>query len=227
MKDGFTLIELMVAMGIGLIMLAFVSSYTVGNLRVGTDLKASQTLRSNMVMSNQLMFSRLREACQTYPNGTLITLADTPGAKNGTSLDWTVGDDPFVAVIIPTGTTPKFIAYYLISRSEYRAQATDAQQIPAGPAGDTSLVLMEYSVPLASGACDNPPTSLPTAEATALMVADQVRAPVTAEDPFDVGSDQAVEYKLRFAQRVPGREVVYPPLSQDPMHATIVGRNVR
>ena len=154
--DGFTLLELLVSMAIlGILMLAFTQIFG-GSLKASSEINARNELLSEGQVAQQLIASRLQNAYYLY-TGTLQLTAGGATTKNtvrsGAGQNWTVGTDPFVAMLLPptatgicqTGQTQfcfTFYAYYPMLRGELIKNVSAAP--PADPNNETVWVLMEY-----------------------------------------------------------------------------------
>ncbi|GHG24270.1 hypothetical protein GCM10017784_15340 [Deinococcus indicus] len=232
---GLTLVEILIALALSLLVLGAAYALTTNTAQANAVLTTRSQLTNEATVSSSLLSARLREACAVLPQTTAVTLpADVKGTKNaaGTTI-WRVGTDPFIAFVVPastavSGSTPMMYAYYLLSRAQYNEQMDAAQDIPVNSA-ETSQVLMEFRAPVTAAACTSPLTVAlaPAANAQALLLAEYVRTPTTAEPLFRSESDQAVTYRLRFQKASGSSVTVLPVLSQNPIRAAIVGRNIR
>ncbi|MCD0164467.1 prepilin-type N-terminal cleavage/methylation domain-containing protein [Deinococcus sp. 12RED42] len=231
---GLTLIEILIALALSLLVLGAAYALTTSTAQANAVLTTRSQLTNEATVASSLLSARLREACAVLPQNTTVTLPDSvKGTKTDTGTTvWRVGTDPFVAFVVPastvSGSTPMMYAYYLLSRARYNEQMDDAQDIPANSA-ETSQVLMEFRAPVTAAACTAPLTVAvaPAANAQALLLAEYVRAPTAAEPLFASESDQAVTYRLRFQKASGSSVTVLPVLSQTPIRAAIVGRNIR
>ncbi|GAA0511132.1 prepilin-type N-terminal cleavage/methylation domain-containing protein [Deinococcus depolymerans] len=231
---GLTLIEILIALALSLLVLSAAYALTTSTAQANAVLTTRSQLTSEATVASSLLSARLREACAVFPQNTAVTLpAGVAGTKNAANTTvWRVGTDPFVAFVVPastvSGSTPMLYAYYLLSRARYNEQMPDTQDIPANSA-ETSQVLMEFEVPVTAAACTAPLTVAvaPATNAQALLLAEYVRTPTTAEPLFTSESDQAITYRLRFQKASGSSVTVLPILSQTPIRASIVGRNVR
>ncbi|MFN4250780.1 prepilin-type N-terminal cleavage/methylation domain-containing protein [Deinococcus sp.] len=232
---GLTLIEILIALALSLLVLGAAYALTTSTAQANAVLTTRSQLTNEATVASSLLSARLREACAVFPQNTAVTLpAGVAGTRNAANTTiWRVGADPFVAFVVPastavSGSTPMMYAYYLLSRDQYNAQMPAAQKIVAHST-ETSQVLMEFEVPVTAAACTAPLTltTAPGTNAQALLLAEYVRAPTTAEPLFASESDQAVTYRLRFQKASGSSVTVLPVLSQTPIRAAIVGRNIR
>lgn len=153
---GFTLLELLVSMAIlGILMLAFTQIFG-GSLKASSEINSRNELISEGQVAQQLIASRLQNAYYIY-TGTLQLTSSGATTKNtvrsGAVQSWTVGTDPFVAMLVPptaaglcqTGQTQfcfTFYAYYPMLRGELIKNVSAAP--PADPNNENVWVLMEY-----------------------------------------------------------------------------------
>lgn len=151
-SKGFTLFELLVAMAlVGLIFTAFLQVFT-GTLSQSTLTSARSDLLKEGQIAVQVMASKLQEACYVYPNGKTLRMADSGYSTQnlGGGYDWTVGNDPILAMLLPpdpNSANPdsyRFIAYYPLLRGFYNSNAGSSLQLESDPANDNVWVLMEY-----------------------------------------------------------------------------------
>lgn len=233
---GLTLIEILIALALSLLVLGAAYALTTNTAQANAVLTTRSQLTNEATVASSLLSARLREACAVFPQNTAVTLpVDVAGTRNAANTTiWRVGTDPFVAFVVPASTavsdsTPMMYAYYLLSRAQYNEQMPATQKIVAHST-ETSQVLMEFEVPVTAAACTTPLTTLTTAPGTnaqALLLAEYVRTPTAAEPLFASESDQAVTYRLRFQKASGSSVTVLPVLSQNPIRAAIVGRNIR
>ncbi|GAA5439408.1 prepilin-type N-terminal cleavage/methylation domain-containing protein [Deinococcus caeni] len=232
---GLTLIEILIALALSLLVLGAAYALTTNTAQANAVLTTRSQLTNEATVASSLLSARLREACAVFPQNTAVTLpVDVAGTSNAANTTiWRVGTDPFVAFVVPASTavsdsTPMMYAYYLLSRAQYNEQMPATQKIVAHST-ETSQVLMEFEVPVTAAACTAPLTVAlaPAANAQALLLAEYVRTPTTTEPLFTSESDQAVTYRLRFQKASGSSVTVLPVLSQNPIRAAIVGRNIR
>lgn len=182
-SSGMTLIEMLVAMAImSVLMLAFTQVFG-GSLRASAEINARNELVNEGQIAQQLIASRLQSAYYIYPNGTTLQLTTggttTPNTiRTGAGQDWTVGTDPFVAVLVPptmspapaTGTPAQcpansasssvkesnkqfcftFYAYYPIRRGALIV-SNSASAPPADSTNENAWILMEYRANIYDG----------------------------------------------------------------------------
>ncbi len=174
MRRGFTLLEILVALGIlAILMLAF-ARFFGSTLRASSHLQIQNELLNEAQVAHQLIASRVKEAWYVWPPGSVLRLAHTGWTTENTlagSRDWAVGPF-FLAMILPPRkddvvctTNPdgcfRFFAYYPMLRSHYVAHAAPVEALEPDPANDTRVwVLMEYrALYRRSGSADCPVTS--------------------------------------------------------------------
>lgn len=155
-----------------------------GSLRASGEINARNELISEGQIAQQLIASRLQSAFYIYPAGRTLQLttggSTTPNTvRAGAGQNWTVGTDPFMAMIMPpraTGQCPDsdggagnpdacfvFYAYYPIVRSTFIASNPNISP-PADAANANVWLLMEYRANLLDGVnrsnqLDSPPSA--------------------------------------------------------------------
>lgn len=150
---GFTLIEILVALAVlGVVALAYTQTFA-NTLQLSSDANGKSGLLIEAQIAQQVMASKVQQACYVYPSGTtlqFVTSSDwstkdtISGANNQ---QWTVGTDPVLAMILPrdSGGQYRFFAYYAMKRADYVANAPSALGLDAEAANDNQTwVLMEY-----------------------------------------------------------------------------------
>lgn len=171
---GFTLVELLVAVALGLAILVIASDLLISSSRSASDLQGRNELLQESQIAQNYLVSQLREAVYVFPQGTTLSLgADykTQSPLGGSS--WSVGaaGAPIVAFVRPpvllTGTPDplgpgtigecavasvvnepracyRFMAYYPVLRSVWMGGATGANRPSDDPANEGRWVLVEY-----------------------------------------------------------------------------------
>ena len=156
LTHGFTLIELLISMAIlGVLMLAFTQIFG-GSLRASSEINSRNELISEGQVAQQLIASRLQGAYYLYAGTLQLTdsATTTNTVRSGAGQNWTIGTDPFVAMLVPptsigtcqSGQTQNcftFYAYYPMLRSSL-ISAVPASSPPADPNNANTWVLMEY-----------------------------------------------------------------------------------
>ena len=102
-QDGFTLVELLIALALLSLILTAVVSLNIGTSRAAALLQARNDLLPESQIAQNYMASKLRQATYVFPNGSAFTLngtSTTTRDPSGSAL-WTVGSDPVVAFIVP------------------------------------------------------------------------------------------------------------------------------
>ena len=188
-KEGFTIVEMLVAVVLlGLVTAAF-ANFFVGTVRTTGTLNARNELTTEGQIAHQIISSRLQEGWWVFPNGSNITLSSsnawqvTRPSSIGGGTTWTVGGN-FVAVVLPPQSASaacatstqgcyRFFAYYPLLRSAYTTNVTGANRLPSDASNASQWVLMEYRGILPNGriaANTLPPqTALTTAEITTML----------------------------------------------------------
>lgn len=155
---GFTFLELLVAAGIALIILAVVVS-AVSQSTLGARLhQDSQLLAEDVRAAVGLMADYVNVSLAVYPPGVTLALGSdaaytvrNPRTGNGV---WEVGRDPILAVLLPprdastscsstqTEGCLRFAAFYLLSRLDVVRSATGAANPGADPLNDPEARLL-------------------------------------------------------------------------------------
>ena len=182
-SSGMTLVEMLVAMAIlSVLMLAFTQVFG-SSLRASAEINARNELISEGQIAQQLIASRLQSAYHIYPNGTTLKLTaggtTTPNTiRTGAGQGWTVGTDPFVAMLVPPTMLPApaagataqcpansaspsvkdsnkqfcftFYAYYPIRRGTLIA-SNPTSAPPADSTNESVWILMEYRANIYDG----------------------------------------------------------------------------
>lgn len=169
-RDGFTLVELLIASGIFMVVLLVVSQ-TLGSTGNMTNKYVGRTeLLEDTRSAGQLIEDEAAKAVYVYPPGISVRLGtgsgytiNGPGSSSGT---WKTGDrflafiqsprnptidcDPAVdPASVGSGTASKdgcllFVAYYPVLRSSVVAGATGGARINPSPPNDGQWTLFEY-----------------------------------------------------------------------------------
>lgn len=166
--QGLTLIELLVAIALGLAIFLVASNLLVSSSRSATDLQGRNELLEESQIAQNYMASQLREAVYVFPVGTTITLGGGYTTRRPVTGDWKVGDAaaPIAAFVRPpqllpnptgplseqcTGTASgdirrcyKFIAYYPVKRSDWVSGATSFNNPGVDEINKDRWVLVEY-----------------------------------------------------------------------------------
>ena len=170
-QSGFTLVELLISMAIfGILMLAFTQIFG-GSLKASSEINSRNELISEGQIAQQLVASRLQSAYYIYSRGKTMQLTGvgTTTINNvggGGSQNWTVGTQPFVAMILPPkklGQCPSspspssnpdacftFYAYYPMVRGSFISSNGNSAP-PADPSNTNVWFLMEYRANLYDG----------------------------------------------------------------------------
>jgi prepilin-type N-terminal cleavage/methylation domain-containing protein len=149
-SSGFTLLEVLISLGL----LGLLTVYLFQSIGSTTQVSAAANSANDLIregqIAQQVMVSRIKEACHVYPTATTFSMGSdftTRNAANTPDDEWRVGTDPVIAMILPPagGGGYRFFAYYAIPRSQYVASAAP----DINPGGDalndaTVWMLMEY-----------------------------------------------------------------------------------
>ncbi len=160
-SQGFTLVEMLLSAAIlGVLMLTFTQIFG-RSLRASGEIGARNELISEGQIAQQLVSSKLQSAYYVYPPGTTLQLTTNHATTLNTvragaaGQNWTVGTDPFAAVLVPprsSGTCNAagdrsacytFYAYYPVLRGSLTANAPSVAP-DADPNNANAWVLMEF-----------------------------------------------------------------------------------
>jgi prepilin-type N-terminal cleavage/methylation domain-containing protein len=150
-KSGFTLLEILVALGIlGVLSVIFLQVFS-NTLSTTTNINSRNTLINEGQLAMRVISSRLQEACYVYPQGSSITMTSsgwtTQKTVGGSGYTWVVGTDPIVAMLLPpeAGSNQyRFFAYFAMTRTAYQNNASANEQLEVDNLNTNALVLMEY-----------------------------------------------------------------------------------
>lgn len=167
-QDGFTLVELLISLGILGLLLTAVVSVNIGTSRSAAGLQARNDLQPELQLTQNYMASKLAQASYVFPSGSSIQLTSSgstttnyAGGPTGT-YTWVVGTDPIIAFIVPPKTVTvggcaaatastasdycyAFYAFYAMNRANYLVAVSGADDPGANAANDsTASVLLEY-----------------------------------------------------------------------------------
>ena len=251
-QGGFTLIEMLIGMAIfGILMIAFTQIFG-GSLRASGQINARNELVNEGQIAQQLITSRLQSAYYFYA-GTLqltssITTKNT--VRDGAGQDWTVGTDPFIAMLVPPeakgvcqlGQTQfcfTFYAYYPIRRADLIA-GVKASAPPEDPNNANVWILMEYRANIFDGIdrsvdqLANPPlpgtpsgTAYFGGKRSGKMLVDYVQPLGAApyNTMFTVNTvGKFVDFNLRLQQNRGGKTLT-APASANPLTTRVYPRN--
>lgn len=171
-QSGFTLVELLISLGILSLLLTAVVSVNIGTSRSAAGLQARNDLQPELQLAQNYMASKLSQASYVFPVGDNVQMTSSGDTtKNYVSLNynWKVGTHPIVAFIIPpkivtvggcqsAATSPSptnqvsdkcyaFYAFYIMRRDNYLAAVLGSGADNPGPSptnDTTAWVLMEY-----------------------------------------------------------------------------------
>lgn len=160
--QGLTLIELLVAIALGLIIFLVAANLLESSSRSASDLQGRSELLEESQIAQNYMAAQIREAVYVFPAGTTITLGGGYTTKRPMTGDWKVGEAvaPIVAFVRPPSLLPgttlgtqcpadqnrcyKFIAYYPVKRSDWVSGATSYNDPGTDEINKDRWVLVEY-----------------------------------------------------------------------------------
>ena len=248
-ERGFTLIEVLVALGIlGLLGLAFVRIFS-STFDATSNITARNDLLHEAQIAQQLIASKVKLAWYVYPTGTTIKInngATTANALAGSNT-WTVGSDPFLALVLPPqdptqNCTPtdkdgcyRFYAYYAFPRSHYLSaiSASSSQRLDPDPRNDNTWVIMEYRTALTAftpnPSCSNIPTPNGGLPGGGRLLVEYVQpeSDTPSYTIFAVQPDNSVVLSLRMVKDTVKRTIRLPAPSGTPLELKTTPRNYR
>lgn len=148
-RQGFTLVELLIASAIGVLMLSVFVTYWTNTVKITAMAVSSRTALEDLRSTGNYMSDMVNQAAYVFPPLSKVTLANSGSAytvknpNDGTAV-WTIGTDPIVAMFIPpldltVACTPgggqlfsvtkgciKFMAFYAVKRSDVMNTSTGA-----------------------------------------------------------------------------------------------------
>lgn len=167
--QGFTLLELLIGMALLGIILSVLVSLFGQSAQTSTQSGVRAELQQEVLNSQQLVVSRLKQAWYVYPPTTAaFSLSTTLLTKNPITRNqsWNIRTDPIVVMILPPTpfSTPAVTnytvyAYLAVLRSDWTSGITKNSVNDPGPDSvndDSSWVLAEFKANLPSSF--NPPS---------------------------------------------------------------------
>jgi prepilin-type N-terminal cleavage/methylation domain-containing protein len=158
-NKGFTLLEVLIALGLLGILLVLLFQTIGGTAQVSTSSNAGNELLREGQIAQQILASRIKEACYIYPSGATITMGSGSTTRNLFGIpsnNWVINTHPIMAMILPPnardidaspGAFFRFFAYYAVKRSDFLSMGaiTSPNKPSADPRNDDSVwVIMEY-----------------------------------------------------------------------------------
>ncbi|CAM3395596.1 Prepilin-type cleavage/methylation domain-containing protein [Deinococcus saxicola] len=167
--QGLTLIELLVAIALGLLVLLAASNLLISSSRSATDVQGRNELLEESQIAQNYMAAQIREAVYVFPVGTTFDLGGGDTVKRPGGGAWKVGEvnkPSIVAFIRPPQSLPtvtntctstsstgiiasnvkycyQFFAYYPMLRSSWVAQAGGQNNPGIDIANESRWVLVE------------------------------------------------------------------------------------
>ncbi|WP_339095951.1 prepilin-type N-terminal cleavage/methylation domain-containing protein [Deinococcus sp. VB343] len=163
-QGGFTLIEILVALALLGVVLGLLVSFFTQSTRTSSQVSTRAEMQEDILITQQIIASRLREAWAVLPPGTIVdfgsgALRRNPAAGNING-SWEIGAHPLLALILPpdapqlscTATIRdgcyRFFAYYPVKRSTWVSGTSSTSTRNPGPDPDNgdTWVLAEYTL---------------------------------------------------------------------------------
>lgn len=244
-KEGFGLVEVLIACGIALVILLIGVSGTLVASGAARDAMVRQELLDDLQTTADLVADESSAAFYLYPTGSVLTLnagvsAFTRNPRTGTNV-WRVGTDPILAFVLPpadpsVGCAPEvehpgasrasragcaeFVAFAAVRRAEVvQATLRGGEELSSSPGrdppNDDAWLVYEYRQVLRPGVLD----------ARGRLA----RVPVGPPDLANVGPDLLMDYVDADAFRVlltrcEGRECEGPVASARSASLTLRAR---
>ncbi|MDO4244985.1 MAG: prepilin-type N-terminal cleavage/methylation domain-containing protein, partial [Deinococcus sp.] len=162
-REGFTLIEILVALALLGVVLGLLVSFFTQSTRTSSQVSTRTEMQEDILITQQIIAARLREAWAVLPPGTIVdfgsgALRRNPAAGNING-SWEIGAHPLLALILPpdapqlscTATIRdgcyRFFAYYPVKRSNWVSSTSPTSTRNPGPDPDNgdTWVLAEYT----------------------------------------------------------------------------------
>lgn len=203
-SQGFTLVEVLVALSLALLVLALLGNTLIGSSRAAAAADGRNEGLNEVTIAQGLIVTRLREAIWVAPPDSAITVNDFRGRNPATGVaTWIVPSGQLtgaghhiVVMILPPGVGTnqyRLYAYYPVRRDVLRAgYAATAPERPAhDPGAEDSWVLMQLRADLGTARPTLPlgVTNLGTAGFTFSNITfsplmEYVRTPLVGEPPL-------------------------------------------
>jgi prepilin-type N-terminal cleavage/methylation domain-containing protein len=237
-RNGFTLIEILLSLGLlGVILVALFRFLGVTTEASGSANASNDLLREGQI-AQQIITTRLKEACYIYPKDAIITMGSTgltttndfnPPLPN---YDWKINTHPIVAMILPadekdkddsvtSGNFFRFYAYYAVKRSNYFSMGNSNSANPNRDAlnDNTVWMIMEYRANLTITAGTTKKCGEMRGEniksRTGRLLVDYVSPAASIDTMFEVGPELVtnqgatyVDYNLQFQKIITGGNVI-------------------
>lgn len=149
-NKGFSLVELLIALGIAGVLLAVMFQFLIGASKGAEKISSHSQLVTELQLAQQIVSSRIIEAAYIYPIGTNMQVGGLTLKKNHirNTNTWIVGTDPFIAGFVPPKigeTKHLFFAYYILPRDVFISKTSDDVTLDEDARNDTKTwVLVEY-----------------------------------------------------------------------------------
>lgn len=253
-QQGFTLVEILISLALLGVILVALFQTVGGTVALSGSVNATNELIREGQIAQQVINTRLQEACYLFPSGATIqmsTAGDT--TKNyltpPTSQTWTVNTHPIVAMILPgtanaTSRIFQFFAYYPIPRSNYLDAVTGGNDPGQDALNDaTTWVLLQFQAPIsaplgtscATVATTNNAGASVTATNTSIsfggvgisgrLLVDYVTPVTTFTDMLNVGTGVAT-YNFRFQRTTRSGGTIRVGAGSDGVNGKVYPKNL-
>lgn len=149
-NTGFSLVEVLIALGIAGVLLAVMFQFLIGASKSAEKISSHSQIVTELQLAQQIISSRIIEAAYIYPIGTEMKVGGNQLKKNHIrdTNKWIIGTDPFLAGFVPPKigeTEHLFFAYYILPRDVFIAATSDDVTLDSDSRNDTKTwVLVEY-----------------------------------------------------------------------------------
>lgn len=228
-RQGFTLVEMLVAMAILSIVMGALLALTTGTLSFSATAMSTSARQRELNDATGYIADSIRRASTVY-----VTTATATVTLNGDACKLTPAASSCFSVVVPEATGGSTINRYmqLFYRVEPRSSLETSLKVSDGWSDANTYVIKEYRQELCGSsttACTaTPPTGSTTATiATGALVVDEVSLVygTTTYQPFSYDGNGKFTLKFRVAQQRRNKAYYTPAASDAPYTLTVSKRN--